>query len=106
MYNLLSNAVKFTGKYGRVTIRTSLDDDILRVEVADTGVGISECNRSKIFSKFSQIDSSYSRKQEGTGLGLILTKKLVELHNGQIDFDSKEGIGTTFWFTMPEFREN
>lgn len=101
MYNLLSNAVKFTEENGIITVYSSVIDNKLKVEVEDTGIGISETNRHKIFMEFRQLDSSYTRKQEGTGLGLTLTKKLIELHNGQIDFESELGKGTKFWFILP-----
>ncbi|EKE03865.1 MAG: hypothetical protein ACD_20C00135G0004 [uncultured bacterium] len=101
MYNLLSNALKFTEENGKVIVYTSLTKGRLKVEVLDNGIGISQHDRDKIFTQFIQIDSSYSRKQEGTGLGLTLTKKLIELHKGYIDFDSEEGKGTKFWFILP-----
>jgi len=101
MYNLLSNAIKFTMNDGKVNVRTRVENDTIRVEVEDTGIGISKENRDKIFTQFRQLDSSYARKQEGTGLGLVLTKKLVELHKGSIDFESAEGKGSIFWFTLP-----
>lgn len=102
IYNLLSNAIKFTEENGQINICTNITQEGLKVEIQDTGIGISPCNKDKIFSQFRQIDSSYARKQEGTGLGLTLTKKLIELHKGYIDFESKLGQGTTFWFVLPE----
>lgn len=103
MYNLLNNAIKFTEDNGKITITsTFIDDDKIKVEVKDTGIGISLEDRIKVFKQFQQVDSSYARKQEGTGLGLTLTKKLIELHHGYIDFESEEGHGTCFWFVMPE----
>ncbi|OGI18390.1 MAG: hypothetical protein A2287_08075 [Candidatus Melainabacteria bacterium RIFOXYA12_FULL_32_12] len=102
IYNLLSNAIKFTEENGRVSVYTSITQGNLKVEVQDTGIGISPRDRHKIFTQFSQIDSSYSRKQEGTGLGLTLIKKLIELHKGYIDFESEEGKGSKFWFILPE----
>jgi len=102
MYNLLSNAIKFTEDGGTINISTILEDKNLKVEVQDSGIGISKQDKDKIFSQFMQIDSSYARKQEGTGLGLTLTKKFIELHKGQIDFESKKGKGSKFWFILPE----
>ncbi|OGI01521.1 MAG: hypothetical protein A2Y25_03385 [Candidatus Melainabacteria bacterium GWF2_37_15] len=101
MYNLLSNAVKFTEDNGKVKVIACLEESRLRVEVHDTGIGIPAKDRDKIFKNFRQLDSSLTRKQEGTGLGLTLTKKFIELHKGIIDFESKEGQGTKFWFTLP-----
>ncbi|HBH17612.1 MAG TPA: hypothetical protein DDX14_01450 [Cyanobacteria bacterium UBA9579] len=106
IYNLLSNAIKFTMDNGKVSVKTSLENNHLKVEVKDTGIGISQKNRDKIFLQFRQLDSSYARKQEGTGLGLVLTKKLVELHKGCIDFESVEEQGTTFWFALPLEQNN
>lgn len=102
MYNLLSNAVKFTEDDGKIFINSIFADDSLRIEVSDTGIGISHENRDKVFQEFRQIDSSYARKQDGTGLGLTLTKKLVEMHKGFIDFESEAGQGSKFWFVLPE----
>jgi len=102
MYNLLSNAIKFTEDGGKIYLSSSLNDGKLKVEVQDTGIGISDKDRSKIFSQFVQIDSSYARKQEGTGLGLTLIKKIIEMHNGEINFESEIGKGSIFWFTLPE----
>lgn len=101
MYNLLSNAVKFTEDEGSVHVIALKEGDLLRIEVHDTGIGIPEKDRDKIFTSFRQLDSSLTRKQEGTGLGLTLTKKLIEIHKGCINFKSVEGRGTRFWFTLP-----
>ncbi len=101
MYNLLSNAVKFTEEGGEVRVIACRDGQELRVEVHDTGIGIAAGDREKIFKSFRQLDSSLTRKQEGTGLGLTLSKKIIELHKGTIDFESVEGRGTRFWFSLP-----
>lgn len=104
LYNLLSNAIKFTPEHGKIIIYTAAmktEKDFIEVKVTDTGIGIATEDYPKIFVEFSQVDSSYSRKYEGTGLGLALTKKLVEMHGGKIGFESKVGIGSTFYFTMP-----
>ena len=105
MYNLLSNAIKFTEENGSIYIRTCLEGNLIRVEVEDTGIGIDPSNRDKVFTEFMQLDSSYNKKEEGTGLGLTLTRKLIELHKGKIDFHSEVGKGTTFWFMLPEAEE-
>lgn len=102
MYNLLSNAIKFTEDGGKIFINSIFFDGSLKIEVCDTGIGISDENKDKIFQEFRQIDSSYARKQDGTGLGLALTKKLVEMHAGAIDFESEEGKGSKFRFILPE----
>ena len=101
MYNLVSNAVKFTPEGGSVTIRASLDDKEFTFTVQDTGIGIREEDMPKLFEEFVQIDSSYSRQYEGTGLGLALTKRLVEMHGGRIWVESEYGKGSKFSFTIP-----
>jgi signal transduction histidine kinase len=106
LYNLLSNAIKFTEEKGSIIVKSEIIDKTFKVEVKDTGIGISEGDRSKIFNQFAQIDSSYTRKQEGTGLGLTITKKLVELLGGTIDFESHEGQGSKFWFILNCIAEN
>lgn len=102
MYNLISNAIKFTEDGGNILINSMFFDNNLKIEIIDTGIGILEENKDKVFQEFSRIDSSYSRKQDGTGLGLTLTKKLIEMHKGYIDFDSELGKGSRFWFILPE----
>lgn len=104
LLNLLSNAIKFTDKNGQITISTKTQKGELIIEVEDDGIGITEEDADKLFKYFRQIDSSHSRNQEGTGLGLALAKKLVELHNGTIGFESKKGKGSKFWFTMPKVK--
>jgi len=103
MYNLLSNAIKFTDEGGRVDVRADAADGVLRVAVSDTGIGIRKEYHEVIFSEFQQVDGSYSRKHEGTGLGLSLTRKLVELHGGRVWVESEgEGKGSVFIFTLPQ----
>jgi signal transduction histidine kinase len=101
LYNLLSNAIKFTPAGGTVTIGVSRRDGSVEIAVTDTGIGISPRDQDRIFSEFLQVEGSYSRKYEGTGLGLALTKKLVELHGGRIWVDSFPGEGSTFTFSLP-----
>ena len=101
--NLINNAVKFTEK-GEVSLRASWLEGkkpMLRVEVSDTGIGISKENQARLFSAFSQADDSISRKFGGTGLGLSIAKKLVELMGGKIGVTSEEGKGSTFYFELP-----
>lgn len=99
--NLLSNAVKFTPCGGKVKIITERNRDNLVVIVEDNGIAIDKKDYNKIFKHFSQIDSSASKEQDGTGLGLALTKKLVELHGGIIYFESEVDKGSKFIFELP-----
>jgi len=101
MFNLLSNAVKFTPENGRVVINAGLKNQHIQVAVSDTGIGIKPEDMDKIFEAFRQVDASYARRYEGTGLGLALTKRLIELHGGKIWVISDFGKGSTFTFTLP-----
>jgi len=102
LYNLLSNAVKFTPESGKIGMRAKKADSGIEVEVWDTGVGIASGNMEKIFEGFFRVDTPYSRVTEGTGLGLPLSKKLVELHGGKFSVESDGlGKGTQIKFTLP-----
>ena len=113
MYNLLSNAIKFTPNGGKVLVTATSQNpagadlspagQCLRVAVADTGIGIKATDQQRVFKEFEQVDSSYGRQQQGTGLGLALTKRLVEMHGGYISVESEgfEGKGSTFIFLIP-----
>ena len=105
-YNLLSNAVKFTPDGGKVTTHLNITPTTLQVEVIDTGIGIAEEDQMKLFAPFTQIDTSKSRRFGGTGLGLALTQRLIELHGGEIRVTSEEGQGSTFFFSMPIYQTN
>ncbi len=99
--NLLSNAFKFTPDRGRIEVSVKRDDKFVKIGVSDDGIGIPKQNMDKIFDRFYQVDGSHTRKQEGTGIGLSLTKELVELHKGQIDVESEEGKGAAFIISLP-----
>ena len=101
LINLTSNAVKFTPDGGTVTIEASAVAGRVRVAVSDTGIGIAEADADHLFFPFSQLDSGHARRFQGTGLGLSICKSLVELMGGTIDFTSKLGKGSTFFFTLP-----
>jgi signal transduction histidine kinase len=101
LFNLVSNAVKFTPAGGRVTLRASCEGRELRFDVADTGVGIPEAARDRMFGVFERFHEGRS-EEAGTGLGLALSKRLVEQMNGSIDFESEEGNGTTFHVRLPD----
>ncbi|NPE29047.1 response regulator [Methanococcoides sp. SA1] len=107
LFNLISNAIKFTPEGGTIDISASIEGDKALFTVKDTGIGIAEENMSKLFQPFVQIDSAINRQYEGTGLGLALVKKFLELHNGNIWADSTLGKGTTFSFELPlEYTNN
>ena len=100
LLNLMGNAVKFTEE-GSISIRYGMTDDgMVRVEVADTGVGMQAEQLRVIFERFRQVDGSSTRRAGGTGLGLTITKQLIEMHGGEIGVDSQPDEGTTFWFTL------
>lgn len=101
MFNLLSNAVKFTPENGNITITATNTTQSIQLDVSDTGIGIKPEDNAIIFDAFRQVDSSLTRNYEGTGLGLALTKRLVELHGGRIWVKSEYGKGSTFSFTLP-----
>lgn len=102
VYNLLSNAVKFTPAGGYIEVFSRKEKDSVFITVKDTGIGIPEENREEIFKPFVQIDSSLNRAFEGTGLGLALVKKYVEMHGGNIRVESKIGEGSSFIIELPE----
>jgi GAF domain-containing protein len=102
LLNLLSNAVKFTPEGGRIGIKARQADGSVEISVSDTGIGIAPEDQPKIFEEFRQVGSDYTHKVEGTGLGLTLAKKFVELHGGRIWVESEVGKGSTFSFILPE----
>jgi len=105
MSNLLSNAAKFSPPGGSVEVSLTRQGAAVRVAVADHGEGIPAAFNDRIFEKFSQADSSDTRKKGGTGLGLSISKAIVERMGGHIGFDSEVGLGTTFHFVLPEWGE-
>jgi len=105
MLNLLSNSVKFTPQGGRIDVRAKRDGSEMVVAVSDTGIGIKAEDQARIFEEFQQAGSDYTKKAEGTGLGLALSRKFVELHGGTLKVESAEGQGSTFTFTLPEMQE-
>ncbi len=105
LVNLLSNAIKFTDAGGKVTFRVRCRAEGGHVfEIADSGIGIAPEDIPKALATFGQVDSQLSRKFEGTGLGLPLTKALVEMHGGSVDIQSKVGVGTTVTVRFPAGR--
>jgi two-component system cell cycle sensor histidine kinase PleC len=108
LLNLLSNAVKFTPKGGTVTVSakvlTNSISERLKVSVTDTGIGIAPDDLKRLAQPFEQIESQHSKTQQGTGLGLALSKSLIEMHGGVLEMESEPGVGTTVSFTIP-FRQ-
>jgi signal transduction histidine kinase len=92
--------VKFSHAEGVVTLKLTVDQEDVLLEVIDEGEGIPEQFQGRIFEKFSQADASDSRAKEGTGLGLTICRKIVESHDGSIGFSSTEHVGTTFWVRL------
>jgi len=105
LLNLISNAIKFTPTGGQVTLRVCTDETSAIFQVKDTGIGIPAEKQDLIFQRFQQLDASYQRMYQGTGLGLALTKQLVELHGGEISVDSTVGVGTIFTVQLPNRTE-
>jgi signal transduction histidine kinase len=105
LLNLLSNAVKFTPEGGRVGVTATVAEDSITIAVSDTGIGIAPEDQPTIFEEFRQVGRDDARKQEGTGLGLTLAKKFVELHGGRIWVQSQVGQGSTFTFTLPAWSD-
>jgi PAS domain S-box-containing protein len=101
LYNLISNAVKFTDRGGSVRIRARRDDDRVSIAVIDTGIGIATRDLSRLYRSFEQLTLPSGDRPGGTGLGLALTKRLVEMHGGTIDVESELGVGTTFTVRIP-----
>jgi signal transduction histidine kinase len=100
LLNLLSNAIKFTPDGGRIEVRAGPGDGVIEVSVNDTGVGIAPGDQEAIFEEFRQVGTA-ARRVEGTGLGLALSRRFIELHGGRIWVQSQVGVGSTFTFTIP-----
>ncbi|MDG4650208.1 HAMP domain-containing sensor histidine kinase [Roseibacterium sp. SDUM158017] len=99
--NMISNAAKFSHEGGEVAVGSSLSDDRIRIYVRDHGVGIPEGSRDKVFERFTQLDSSDQRQAGGTGLGMNISREIVESFGGVIDYDSEVGVGSTFYIELP-----
>ena len=101
--NILDNAIRYTIPGGKVTISVATDGDFIKVSIEDTGAGIPENQQSRVFSKFFRGDNVVRMQTEGTGLGLYLSKNIVEKHGGKIWFESEKDKGTVFYFTLPYY---
>jgi len=102
--NLLSNSIRFTPAGGTVAVKAWLERDRLVIEVKDTGVGIAEEDLQIVFEPFGQMDNAFSRKGGGSGLGLPLTKRLVEMHQGTLEINSVRDTGTSVRLNFPPHR--
>lgn len=105
VHNLLDNAIGYSSDSGEVTVSISRDKNDVKVMVSDTGIGIPERQQKQVFAKFFRGDNAIKTDREGSGLGLFITKNIIEEHNGKIWFESKEGKGSTFLFTLPIIRQ-
>ena len=103
--NLVGNALKFTASGGTISIAVRNARDDIHIAISDTGIGIPEDKYAAIFDRFQQIDPAISGAARGAGLGLAITKELVELHRGRIWVESELGKGTTFTFTLPKYSD-
>lgn len=106
LYNLLSNAIKFTPTDGTVSVRWTVQPDAVALAIQDTGIGIAPEDQQRVFADFQQVDSALGRTQQGTGLGLGLTRRLVELHGGTLSLQSAPGQGSTFTVTLPRAQDD
>lgn len=100
--NLLSNAIKYTNENGKIFVNVASKESVVEISVEDTGTGIPKDKVEKVFNRFEQVDPSLVKKREGCGIGLSLTKHLVEMHGGEIWVESQEGKGSKFIFTIPK----
>jgi signal transduction histidine kinase len=102
LYNFLSNSIKFTPDHGTIAVRVTPErGETFRIEVEDTGIGIAEEELPHLFSDFHQLDAGNGKKYQGTGLGLSLTKRIVEAQGGMVGVRSTPGVGSTFWAILP-----
>lgn len=101
LQNLIDNAIRYTPLGGKIQIRFEQKNNKLKVSITDNGAGIPKEQQSRLFSKFFRGSNVIKMDTEGTGLGLYITKNIIEAHNGQIGFESEENQGSCFWFTLP-----
>ena len=99
--NLIDNGIKYTQSGGKIKINTDSDENFAFITIQDNGVGISRDEQNKIFERFYRIDKTRDRETGGTGLGLSITHSAITMHNGKIELTSEEGLGTTFYITLP-----
>ena len=104
--NLIDNAIKYTQEEGKVTISAKEKDELVQVDITDTGIGIPKKDISRLFERFYRVDKARSRELGGTGLGLSIVKHIVHAHNGEISIQSILGHGSTFSFTIAKVKKN
>ena len=104
--NLMENAIHYTLEKGEVTIFLKYVKNEIEFRIKDTGIGIPEKHQHRLFTKFFRSPKAITMETDGSGLGLFITKNIIEAHNGKIGFESEENKGSTFWFTLPAFQEN
>jgi two-component system sensor histidine kinase VicK len=100
--NLLNNAIKFSPAGGTVTVKLSAEENMIRIQVSDTGIGIPADKIDRIFDRFYQIDGSSTRQFGGAGLGLAICKQIIDAHDGKFEVESEVGKGSTFAFLLPQ----
>ena len=101
LINFISNAIKYSPEGGDVQVSARVEDSRVRVGITDSGIGIAPEDQSRLFTKFYRVDSSLTREIGGTGLGLSICKSIIELLGGEVGAESEQGVGSTFWFTLP-----
>jgi signal transduction histidine kinase len=101
LQNIIENAVKYTPDHGKIDITVEVSDNFVRTSIKDNGVGIPQEDQVKLFSKFFRAANVMRMQTEGSGLGLFIVKNIIQKHGGDISFNSKEGLGTEFIFTLP-----
>lgn len=106
LYNYLSNAIKFSNEGGKIEVSVQAERDGFRINVKDTGIGIAKEDFNKLFVEFQQIDSTISKKYQGTGLGLVLSKRIIEAQGGRVGVESELGRGSTFFAIIPRIDKN
>lgn len=102
LINLLENAVKYSGEGGKVSVEAAAEDDMVRISVRDSGIGIPEKDLPRLFERFYRVDEARSRDRGGTGLGLSIVKHIVQAHGGSVSVESTPGVGSVFSFTLPK----
>ncbi len=104
--NLIDNAVRYTSEKGKVVVSLEKNDNNIEVSVEDSGIGIPEDQKERIFTKFFRASNAVRTETEGSGLGLFICKNIIEAHDGEVWFESEEGKGSKFYFSLPIKKED